>query len=145
MIAGDFNRSRHSDLRYYLNPLDQMQYSANPSVHRSNISHQSREWDRVLGLCSELETHNFTHFSKEANFESRIDRAFWIVPPWVSRSINLRMLSFLLAHSMNSQGLSDHSPHWFLFLSQAPSSSSLSPHPLLHYSTSLFQTILGAL
>ena len=110
LFVGDLNRSGPSDLRFYLDPTEQMQYSANPSVHRLNVTAQQSAWDHLLGQCVELDTQKHSHFCKAGNFESRIDRAFWTVPTWASRSLNLHMPVFLPAHSMHSQGLSDHSP-----------------------------------
>ena len=60
LVVGDLNRSGPSDLRYYLDPTEQIQYAANPSVHRLNVTAQQSAWDHLLGQCVELDTHKHT-------------------------------------------------------------------------------------
>ena len=110
VVGGDMNRTRVGELRFYHDPLDQANYLNSPSLHSDNRSSQHLKWDRQLDRLVEVDTHGFTHFSAEGRFESRIDRIWWSIPPWISRLMNVSKSVFPPAHSFHTSGTSDHAP-----------------------------------
>eukprot|EP00973_Karenia_brevis_P018535 2542049-Karenia_brevis.AAC.1 len=78
---------------------------------------------------TELDTHQFTHYSSNGHFESRIDRVFWSLPPWCVKALSILRPNFPPAHTMNSQRLSDHSPVAIVVSPSSPLSPSSRPIP----------------
>eukprot|EP00973_Karenia_brevis_P044919 6220216-Karenia_brevis.AAC.1 len=101
IFGGDLNRSRDGDLRYYHDPLRQAEYIANPTTHSHNISACHREWDDALSTLVEVDTHRFTHYSSAENYENRIDRVFWSLPPWATRLLSVSKPIFPPASAMH--------------------------------------------
>ena len=79
-------------------------------MHVANYTSDNRRWDHSLAALTEIENHSHTHYSKEGNFESRLDRAFWTLPPWINRHMRTYKHTFKSAYQYHQNGVSDHSP-----------------------------------
>ena len=129
VLAGDLNRLKAGEIRAYLDPSQQAHYGMQPSLHQHNISSNARAFDDILSKMVEIDTHPFTHFCKKGNFESRIDRLFWTIPPWISRHCSLFKPVFPPAHNYNARGLSDHAPTGVCLSPRTPVSPTHQPIP----------------
>ena len=101
LCGGDLNRMREGEIRYYIDPTDQANSLANPSLHANNSSLEINAWNALLSQLIEIETSPHSHYSKAGNFESRIDRLWWSVPPWLSRLLAVHKPVFQPAHAFN--------------------------------------------
>ena len=79
VAIGDFNRAR-DNARFYIDPLDQAEHAANPSIHTYNLSAHAKAWDAHCSKLTEVDF-SYTHYSSEGKFESAIDRLFCIFLP----------------------------------------------------------------
>ena len=124
----------------YIDPLDQFEYNSSISTHVANYSIDNRQWDNSLAALTEIDNHNHTHYSKEGNFESRLDRAFWTLPLWINRHVRTYKHIFKPPYQYHQLGISDHNPIGF----SIPARSSLPPQqrPIPSYVTRhpLFRT-----
>eukprot|EP00973_Karenia_brevis_P049052 6804050-Karenia_brevis.AAC.1 len=102
---------------------------SNPSITISNLSTCHRAWDRSLATIIELSTQPYTHFNSADQYENRIDRLFWSVPPWASRLMALTRPNFPPPRNFHRKGLSDHSPVAFVCGPRTPSPPEYRPVP----------------
>eukprot|EP00973_Karenia_brevis_P047406 6581730-Karenia_brevis.AAC.1 len=123
------NLTRSGDLRFYLDPLRQAEYLSTVSTHASNYTGQDKDFEDILSEFSELDLGVNTHFSSEGLFENRIDRAFWTLPPWAVRLLNVVRPVFPPPQHMHKEDLSDHSPIAICVSSQPPTSPGTRPIP----------------
>eukprot|EP00973_Karenia_brevis_P080911 11224261-Karenia_brevis.AAC.1 len=89
-------------------------------MHQDNISVDALAWDAELAKLVELETQPYTHYCKAEGFESRIDRVWWSLPPWMTRLMSITRVNYQPAHSFHSKGLSDHAPNGFILAPSSP-------------------------
>eukprot|EP00973_Karenia_brevis_P025641 3537365-Karenia_brevis.AAC.1 len=77
----------------------------------------------------EIDTHSCTHYCKEGNYENRLDRIFWSLPPWASRHLSIVRPYFAPAQEYHGRKLSDHSPVGVSVSPRAGMHPSLRPIP----------------
>ena len=62
LVAGDLNRLRDGETKFYLDPSRQAAYMCNPILDQHNISTQARAFDACFSKLVELDTNKFSHF-----------------------------------------------------------------------------------
>ena len=121
VFAGDLNRPESGARRFYHDPIKHAQYDEHISTHSDNMSSIHKAWDNALSNLVELGTRTYSHYSSAEQYENKIDRIFWSIPPWASRHMFLSCPKFPSAFNFHRQGLSDHSPVAFQCSSRSSS------------------------
>ena len=85
----------------------------------------------MFSKMTEMSTQSCTHYSSKRGFEyeSRIDRIFWSMPPWATRQINSVQPRFSSPFDLHADGLSGHSPVGFVASPTGQMHPSLRPIP----------------
>lgn len=88
-----------------------------------------KTWLPVLQQLTYLDTGAFSHFHRESNTLSKLDRLYAGAPGWLLQLLQVKGCSIRSPVKMTQQGLSDHAPHVLGFFPFRPKDPSARPIP----------------
>ena len=104
ILHGDLNLSGEDEPSIILNS----NLTQRPKDHQLR---QARVWHKILDKLLYIDTSAYTHFHRESNTLSKLDRFYTSCPAWASTQLKIGGAACTSPVRLVAQGLSDHSPH----------------------------------